>query len=81
MNSFRSLVLPLRLRDRYGLWSAAIAALCKWRLRTSLCKVPDCEKPTLGPEAASTDHHQLIRRYHVREATTFMLSCDKATLE
>jgi len=35
MNSFRSLVLPLRLRDRYGLWSAAIAALCKWRFRTS----------------------------------------------
>jgi len=33
MNSFRSLVLPLRLRDRYGLWSAAIAALCKWRYR------------------------------------------------
>ena len=34
MNSFRSLVLPLRLRDRYGLWSAAIAALCKWRFMT-----------------------------------------------
>jgi len=48
MNSFRSLVLPLRLRDRYGLWSAAIAALCKWRLLTSLCKVPDPEKSTLG---------------------------------
>ena len=33
MNSFRSLVLSLRLRDRYGLWPAAIAALCKWRYR------------------------------------------------
>jgi len=34
MNSFRSLVLPLRLHDCYGLWPAALAALCKWRFMT-----------------------------------------------
>jgi len=55
MNSFRSLVLPLRLRDRYGLWSAAIAALCKWRFRRMT--LPGPRPPGQSPVTAPSDRN------------------------